>query len=256
MDIKILVATHKKYWMPKESIYLPIQVGADLHSELGYLTDNEGENISAKNPFYSELTALYWAWKNLKCDYLGLCHYRRYLGYKNSIYLIAGALQRKKMILKESECKKLLSAYDILLPKKRNYFVETIRSHYEHAHNKKDLDTARLIIEQLFPEYLLSFDAVMNEKELYILNMCVAKKQVLDDYCKWLFAILFEVEKQIDYKDYDDYQKRVFGFLSERLFNVWLKKQNFSKVELDVIELEPVNWVQKIYNFLKRKIKG
>ena len=82
MDIKILVAAHKKYWMPDDSVFLPIQVGAALHPALGYIPDNTGDNISAKNPNYCELTALYWAWKNLDCEYIGLCHYRRYFGHK------------------------------------------------------------------------------------------------------------------------------------------------------------------------------
>ena len=63
MDTKILVAAHKKYWMPDDSVFLPIQVGAALHPALGYIPDNTGENISAKNPNYCELTALYWAGK-------------------------------------------------------------------------------------------------------------------------------------------------------------------------------------------------
>ena len=256
MDIKVLVATHKKYWMPRDNMYLPIQVGAVLNNKLGYITDDEGDNISAKNPYYSELTALYWAWKNLKCDYLGLCHYRRYLGHKNKWYLLSGTLQRKHMILKEADCTLLLSQFDIILPKKRNYYIETIKSHYAHAHNLNDLEAVQQIIEELYPEYNTAFNGVMNEKELYILNMCIAKKEVLDAYSEWLFSILFELETRINYKDYDEYQKRVFGFLSERLFNIWLKKQSLTRVELDVIEIEPVNWGHKIYNFFKRKLKG
>ena len=72
MDIKILVATHKKYWMPEDEVYLPLHVGAEGKSDLGYIKDNTGENISAKNPNYCELTGLYWAWKNLRVDYTHL----------------------------------------------------------------------------------------------------------------------------------------------------------------------------------------
>lgn len=81
MNIKILVATHKLYWMPTDSVYIPIQVGKVGKANLGYLTDDTGDNISAKNVHYCELTGVYWAWKNLKCDYIGLCHYRLYFGY-------------------------------------------------------------------------------------------------------------------------------------------------------------------------------
>ena len=80
MDIKILVATHKKYWMPDDDVYVPLHVGAEGKESLGYLPDNTGDHISSKNPSYCELTGLYWAWKNLDCEYIGLCHYRRYFG--------------------------------------------------------------------------------------------------------------------------------------------------------------------------------
>ena len=82
-DIKILVATHKKYLMPTDDIYIPIQVGAEGKEDLGFQKDNEGDNISAKNPFYCELTGMYWAWKNLNADYIGLVHYRRHFASKN-----------------------------------------------------------------------------------------------------------------------------------------------------------------------------
>ena len=78
MNIKIIVATHKKYKMPKDDIFLPLHVGNQGKESIGFICDNTGENISVKNPFWCELTGLYWAWKNLKCDYLGLVHYRRH----------------------------------------------------------------------------------------------------------------------------------------------------------------------------------
>lgn len=82
VDIKIIIATHKKYWLPKDSIYLPLQVGAEGKKDLGYVKDNIGDNISAKNANFCELTGLYWAWKNLDADYVGLVHYRRYFTRK------------------------------------------------------------------------------------------------------------------------------------------------------------------------------
>jgi len=53
-------------------------------------------------------------------------------------------------------------------------------------------------------------------------NMVITSKTLYDEYCSWLFDILFEVEKRTNIENYDDYQKRVFGFLSERLFRTWL----------------------------------
>lgn len=254
MDIKILVATHKKYWMPDDDVYLPIHVGREGKADLGYIGDNTGDNISAKNANYCELTGLYWAWKNLKCDYIGLCHYRRYFTDKN--IHTNDAEKKKAVILHINDYEKLLQEYDVILPQKRNYYyIETVHSQYEHAHNKCDLDEAERIVAELYPEYSEAFRKVMGRTKLYILNMFVMKKILFDKYCSWLFSILFELEKRIDITNYNQYEARVFGFISERLFNVWLEKQQLKVKEMPVINLEKVNWVKKINKFLIRKFR-
>ena len=111
----------------------------------------------------------------------------------------------------------------MLLPKKRNYYIETVRSQYEHAHCKSDLDEAERVVKEMYPPYAESFSKVMNRKKLHILNMFVMKKNLFDTYCAWLFAILSELEKRIELIGRSVYEKRVFGFLAERLFNVWLE---------------------------------
>lgn len=251
MDIKILVATHKQYWMPEDKIYLPIHVGRAIKADFGYLGDDTGENISDKNANYCELTGLYWAWKNLKCDYIGLCHYRRYFAHAVS----SSDVEKKKLaILQQADYEKLFQQYDVILPKQRNYFIETVRSQYEHAHNKNDLEVAEKIIKELYPEYSKAFIKVMGRTKLHIFNMFVMKKEKFDEYCQWLFTILFELEKRIDIRRYDEYEARVFGFLSERLFNVWLEKQQLKVIEINVIFLESINWINKGVKFFWRKI--
>ena len=250
MDIKILVATHKKYWMPKDEIYLPIHVGKKGKVDLGYVGDDTGDNISIKNPNYCELTGLYWAWKNLDCEYIGLCHYRRYFAHK----LKSSKLKDKRQaILTKVDYEQLLQKYDVILPKKRNYYIETVRSQYEHAHNKRDLDEVENIIKEKYPDYIKVFEKVMNSRKLYIYNMFVMKKSLFDEYCAWLFDILFTLESRIDISDYDKYNARVFGFLSERLFNVWLEKKSLKVKIINVVFLEKINWIKKGKEFLKRK---
>ena len=252
MNIKILVATHKPYWMPSDDVYMPLHVGCKGKEGFGFTGDNTGDNISVKNPNFCELTGLYWAWKNLDCEYVGLCHYRRYFGHKPK----GGTVDIKKAaIFSRADYEKLLVQYDVILPKKRNYYIETVRSQYEHAHNKSDLDEVERIVAELYPEYSKAFTTVMNRTKLHILNMFVMKKEMFDEYCRWLFSILFELEKRIDISNYDQYQARAFGFLSERLFNVWLEKQKLRIVEVDVINLEPVNWAKKILKFIQRKLR-
>lgn len=145
--------------------------------------------------------------------------------------------------------------YDVILPVKRNYYIETVRSQYEHAHNKRDLDEAERILAELYPEYSEAFTKVMGRTRLHILNMFVMKKTLFDEYCSWMFNILFKLEKRIDISGYNQYEARVFGFISERLFNVWLEKQQLKVKEVPVVNLEKVNWVKKINKFLIRKFR-
>lgn len=253
MDIKILVATHKAYWMPEDDVYLPLHVGREGKQDLGFTGDNTGENISHKNANYCELTGLYWAWKNQRCDYIGLCHYRRYFAHSKH----GSSLEAKKVaIFHRADYEKLLQSYDVILPKKRNYYIETVRSQYEHAHNKRDLDEVEAIIAECYPEYSYAFAKVMGRTKLHILNMFAMKKELFDEYCAWLFDILFELEKRIDISSYNQYEARVFGFLSERLFNVWLEKKQLKLAEVDVVFLEKINWLDKGWKFLVRKVKG
>lgn len=250
MDVTILVATHKKYWMPEDDVYLPLHVGKEGKADLGFSGDNEGINISEKNTNYCELTGLYWAWKNLDCDYIGLCHYRRYFAGKNAGKNLAN---KKEIIFHKADYEWLLKKYDVIVPKKRSYYIETVRSQYEHAHYKKDLALVESIISQDHSEYLDAFNKIMNSRSLHLYNMFVMKKTYFDRYCGWLFSILFKLEQNIDLTGYDIYQKRVFGFLGERLFNVWLEKERLSKAEVNVVSLESVNWIAKGFKFLKRK---
>ena len=226
---------------------MPIQVGKGINSEA--IRDNTGNNISNKNSTFCELTALYWAWKNnffKDSDFCGLVHYRRY--FKGSGERIKG-----KAILEESEIINYLKEYDVLLPKKRRYYIETVASHYANAHYQKDLLLTRELLEQQESEYLPAFDKVMQGRSLYLFNMFVMSPKHFDDYMNWLFPLLFKLEQQIDTKDYDSYQKRVFGYIAERLFNVWILKNNLRIKTLAIQHLEGENYLLKAWGVLKRK---
>lgn len=199
-NIKILVATHKKYWMPDDNVYMPIHVGREGKASLGYIGDNTGDNISTKNPNYCELTALYWAWKNLKCDYIGLCHYRRYFGNIGSIKNILTNnmfSQKIKYIYTKKDYESLLNKYDIILPRKLYFYKIDIYKQYKDGHNINDLNMCYEIICEQFPEYKEAFLITMHKNSLYAYNMLVTKKFLFDEYMKWLFNILFTLEKKL-----------------------------------------------------------
>lgn len=253
MNIKILVATHKPYRMPADrNLYLPIFVGKEFNNidDDQFIGDNSGDNISEKNKNYNELTALYWAWKNLNVNYIGLVHYRRH-------FKSASKFKKKfDKLITMSEIENILKDYDMILPIKRNYYIETTYSQYVHAHYEKDLLRTRDIIELMYPEYTDSFDSSMKKKSSHRFNMFIMKKKDFDDYAEWLFNILFELESVTDISEYDAYQSRIYGFISERLFDVWLNKQSLTYKEVPVMHMEHQNWLIKGTSFIKRKIAG
>ena len=254
-DIKIIIATHKKYRMPSDSIYLPVRVGAALGNEdFGYQRDDEGENISVLNKSFCELTGLYWAWKNLNANNIGLVHYRRHFCYKKK------SKDPFDNILTFAEANLLLDQFSIIVPKKRRYYIETLYSHYCHTHYSQQLDQTRVIIQDKYSDYLPSFDKVMKRTYGYMFNMMIMPRYLLDQYCSWLFDILFVLKDTLPMPDLDDFQARFYGRISELLFNVWLEYQIQSGAlrrdnikELPCINMEPVNWWVKGTTFLKAK---
>ena len=251
-NIKLIVATHKKYDMPKSDIYLPLQVGAEGKEKLGYEVDNIMDNISTKNPYYCELTGLYWAWKNLDADYIGLVHYRRHFASKER----TSSKKRIDRVLTEEEARKILEISDIVLPKKRNYYIENLYSHYEHTMFVEPLEITRKIIEEKYPNYLVEFDKLHKRTSAHMFNMFIMKKDILNDYCTWLFDILFELEKRIDVSKYDAFHARFFGRVSELLLDVWINTNDIKYKEIKVLNIEKVNWLKKGTAFLMAKFIG
>lgn len=252
MDIKIAVATHKEYWMPINNIYLPVHAGSENKESIGYHMDNTGTNISTKNANYCELTVLYWLWKNYQADYKGLVHYRRHFTTSE----IGCIKYKKNNILDEEQWEKLLKKFPVVVPNKRCYYIESNYSHYIHAHHREGLDLAGEIIKNDFPAYVPAWEKVMNRTWAHMFNMFVMRSDYFDRYCKWLFDILFKVEKKLDISSYDVQEARVFGYISELLLDVWLETNNIKYVEQRVTFLENQNWLKKGGNFLFRKFVG
>lgn len=254
-NIKVIVAAHKKYQMPNEKMYIPVQVGAEGKEKIeGYTQDNTGDNISSKNPYFCELTGLYWAWKNLDADYKGLVHYRRY-------FTKAKRIPKKedgkfKIVLTKKEAEEILKKTDVILPKKRNYYIEDLYSHYKHTMYIEPLDETRKIIEEKYPEYLEEFDKLHKRTSAHMFNMFIMEKEILNEYCTWLFDILFELEKRTDASKYDSFHARFYGRISELLLDVWINKNQIKYEEVKVMDMQKINWWKKGTSFLRAKFTG
>ncbi len=254
MNIKVIVAAHKKFAMPKDEMYLPLHVGKEGKEDIGYQGDNTGENISAKNPYFCELTGLYWAWKNLDADYIGLAHYRRHFSLAKK--LPKEEEKKFELLLSKEQAEQILSEYDIILPKKREYYIENLYDHYKHSLHIETLDAAGEILREEYPEYYPEFENLKKRTGAHMFNMMIMSKPLFDAYCAWLFEILFELERRIDPKQYDAFHARYPGRVSELLLDIWIRTNGLSYKEVPVADMQGVNWWKKGTAFLRAKFIG
>lgn len=242
----VLVASHKPYWMPHDSLYVPICVGANKNGPIeGFASDAEGDNIARKNPYYCELTALWWGWRNLDVDALGLVHYRRYF---------AGSGERG--VLTSVQANDMLQKTPVIVPKRRRYYIESIASHYAHTHDGAHLDALRESVGCVSPDRLGTFDACMRSTSAHMFNMLIMRREVVEPYCGWLFDVLEDVEKRIDLSGTSAFQKRCIGRLGELLLDVWLYSEDVPYTEVALRELEGRSMLKRGVSFLAAKFFG
>ena len=189
----------------------PIQVGAVLCRErVANILDCEGEHISWKNANYSELTALYWIWKNRlngrwsgdSKGYYGLCHYRRILE------------------LSDDDVLRLVdNDVDVILPYPMPY-EPNIEEHHKRYLKAQDWNALLLSLEELYPQYATYFPVVLAQQYLYNYNIMIARKEILEAYCCWLFPILERVE-ELSIPKGDDRKDRYIGYMGETLATLY-----------------------------------
>jgi len=229
---KVFVVTHLNPGMKLPSGYEYIGVG-NQNTKLS-LTDRPGDSISEVNPYFSELTAMYWIWKNYKCspeEIVGLVHYRR--------FLVSGILS---MLTKEPipfpDIETALSRSEIITPEPVR-LMPSIYDNYLSGHNVDDLDMALSIAERndCVPSGYYS-ELLKSRNRGSICNVLMCRKRLFDEYCEWLFGILIPAFELIKTEGRTGYQKRVFGFISERLFNVWLIKNTIKQSHFPMIRTD------------------
>lgn len=234
--IKIYVAYHRPWPIVGGEIYVPIHAGEAMSSTpLPMISDGTADNISSKNPNYCELTVLYWIWKNdSQSDIIGLGHYRRLFNPEETELkrfinrnirrrdpnaIVYSSSQMEKMAATFNFAK-IFEKYDIIMPQLLP-IRGGVEKHYNTEHRPEDLEVLKSVIREFEPQYAEAFDQVMKMTKLRMWNMFIAPRDFVDNYCSWLFGILREVEQRVDIPT-DLYQSRIFGFMSERLLNVYV----------------------------------
>lgn len=240
-DIRLFVCCHRADPVPAHELLTPIQVGAALAGERfpGFVQDDTGENISAKNRSYCELTAQYWAWKNVEADYYGFFHYRRYLypdpGAKRPYRVERepdGALLER---LGYGHFRELIDANDVLLPLREEMEIPA-REHYAAApyHRREDLELAEELVRERDPELIPALESYLSGTALYFGNISIMRREIFRDYCGWLFPLLEEFDRRADWAGRNAQEWRVDGYLAERLLGVYMTAR---REELKILEL-------------------
>ena len=151
-----------------------------------------------------------------------------------------------------------MQKYDLVLPKQRRYFIESLYTQYAHSAygHEKDLRLLREVIAERQPDYAQAFDTVLSRTHAHMFNMFIMRWDHFNQYCKWLFSILLEFDKRVDVTNYSPMEKRAAAYLGERLLDVWIEKQKPHYCELPVMFMEKQNWLKKGGIFLLRKMNG
>ena len=235
----VYIAMHKEVPYPSCEGYVPLQVGARFGTPFETLRDDTGINISHKNPHYCELTGLYWVWQNTRDDYKGLVHYRRF-------FTIGGQL------LTEEEIRYYLTQYAMILPRPEPLRESAWQEFCLHSGFERDLLRTREAVRLVDGAMLPAFDRVMAGRQLHLYNMLIAPADGFDAYCRWLFAVLTQVERGTDFTDYTPYQRRLYGFLGERLLNVWVAHQGLRVCALPVKNTDQTK-AQEVRMWMRRQ---
>lgn len=229
--IKIYVASHKPTEKYGDKSYQLIHVGAAQHTDVnivGAVKDNCcPDNISSKNDIYCELTALYYVWKNVQdVDITGLVHYRRF--FTRSTRVVKNP---NDIILTQEEIIDALSEKDIILgsPSKKKYAVGGFFTNPldvpEFAIYRNILPSIKL----LYPEYVEDYYKEFFEPTMSFCNMMICKKELFDQYCEFLFNVLFDAEKRwVD--SGIGVAPREMGYISEYLLNCWIRHNKHLRI--------------------------
>jgi hypothetical protein len=253
--VKILTCYYKPWRLPKETIFFPIQAGkAFSRYKLKMQGDDTGDNIGDKNSTLSEFTAWYWGWKNIKTlhpniEYIGLSHYRRFFALDKSSeehtpinrYKIPIMEDYEKMIIQKLEDK------DIILVRPLT-FADTIKKQYAIEHDISDYYCMHDIVHEICPEYDNSFlHFFENNRTISLYCLFIARYELFHLYFEWLFPLLFEAEKRIDFSNRNTYQKRAIAFLAERLLNVYVLHHKLKVV------YEPIYYITNLEEYIESK---
>lgn len=197
MDKKLGTIYREEPWVKK------IQVGAALTEQrIADITDENCDGLSEQNALYGELTATYYAWKYGMYDVTGIFHYRR----------ILKVTEEQMKLLHDKEI-------DVILPLPFVCYPDA-SGQYGRYLLTSDVE---ILLQVLKEKCLKNFDEIKRLLEtpyLYNYNMLIARKEVFDDYCGWIFPLLGEIAHRCE-REKRDRMPRYIGRIGEILTSLY-----------------------------------
>lgn len=224
-NIRIFMCCHRQYNIVPP-LCQPIQCGAALNAPVaGAIPDSEGDNISAKNREYCELTAHYYAWKNVDAQHYGFCHYRRFFCADDRIkkpYLALGRLNKTALLGSEEYWERLAGQYDIIVPRSEDMGLPA-REHYctSEYHYPEDMELFLDILAQNAPQLTEAAEEYLSQSRQYFCNMFIMSRELFFSYCEILFPLLEEFDRRKTM--HGDFQSdRTDGYLGEVFTGIYI----------------------------------
>lgn len=225
--IRIFMCCHKDFEI-LPPLCEPIQCGSALNPKIdNVLYDDSGENISLKNREYCELTAHYFAWKNIAADYYGFCHYRRFLCLKEGKrpYYAKGELNendREMFLGNEESWRGLVERYEIIAPRRENMGI-SVQEHYctSRYHYADDLYLFIKILGKKYPKLARFSEQYLSQNQQYFCNMFIMNNLHFFEYCEVLFGVLKEFDSCKTLHG-DFHSDRTDGYLGEIFTGIYI----------------------------------
>jgi len=225
VEVMMYIVTHKEAEIQEDDFYRGLCVGK--YRADGMLSERDGENIAMYNDRINELTGLYWIWKNTTEDLVGMCHYRRFF-------------QDGEQRAGEEKILEALSNADIILSD-YVYLPWTVRQNIVQIEGH-DLDAAAYRsfeqgIREHQPNYVDAFDKVLNGRFFHVCNMFVTRREILNEFCEWLFSFILEATDRVNVGNGDYFQRRLCGYYGETMWSVWMQKQNYKVKTMPILRI-------------------
>jgi len=254
----VYVTHHRpSHLVEADPVLRAIQVGDGAPIPGVVCRDNTGDHIADRNPHYCELTAQYWMWRSAppEATHLGLLHYRRFLDFHQGDHRLDpwGVVHesafthgfQQRYGLTAAAITAAVEQADLILPRPwsvRQAGFRNLRAHYERSphHHAADLQQAEHVLAEWHPHLLKPWQQLLNGHQAYFNNMFVLRRDLFERYCQWLFPLLEAIESRLPIETYNQQEARVIGYLSERLFNLWIHQLRAEQPQLRVLELDRV----------------